>query len=136
MIIVITLKKNIKMRCSEISEYIPSFLLTYSVLTGHNHYVMCAQFHPSEDLVVSASLDQTVRVWDISGEGLGMADQRTVGWVEEGVGGQSGMKDEDEAEQDEYQVLHASSSSPACRGQISVGCLQKHLSFQKRQTGK
>lgn len=39
-----------------------------SVLTGHNHYVMCAQFHPSEDLVVSASLDQTVRVWDISGE--------------------------------------------------------------------
>lgn len=38
-----------------------------SVLTGHNHYVMCAQFHPKEDLVVSASLDQTVRVWDISG---------------------------------------------------------------------
>lgn len=29
---------------------------------------MCAQFHPSEDLVVSASLDQTVRVWDISGK--------------------------------------------------------------------
>lgn len=42
--------------------------LLCSVLTGHNHYVMCAQFHPSEDLVVSASLDQTVRVWDISGE--------------------------------------------------------------------
>lgn len=39
-----------------------------SVLTGHNHYVMCAQFHPSEDLIVSASLDQTVRVWDISGK--------------------------------------------------------------------
>ena len=38
-----------------------------SVLTGHNHYVMCAQFHPTEDLIVSASLDQTVRVWDISG---------------------------------------------------------------------
>lgn len=37
------------------------------VLTGHCHYVMCAQFHPKEDLVVSASLDQTVRVWDISG---------------------------------------------------------------------
>ena len=34
---------------------------------GHNHYVMCAQFHPTEDLVVSASLDQTVRIWDISG---------------------------------------------------------------------
>ena len=28
---------------------------------------MCAQFHPSDDIVVSASLDQTVRVWDISG---------------------------------------------------------------------
>jgi WD40 repeat protein len=36
-----------------------------AVLTGHNHYVMCANFHPKEDLVVSASLDQTVRVWDI-----------------------------------------------------------------------
>lgn len=44
------------------------FFFPSSVLTGHNHYVMCAQFHPSEDLVVSASLDQTVRVWDISGE--------------------------------------------------------------------
>ena len=43
------------------------FFFCHSVLTGHNHYVMCAQFHPSEDLVVSASLDQTVRVWDISG---------------------------------------------------------------------
>ena len=41
--------------------------ITNSVLTGHNHYVMCAQFHPTEDLVASASLDQTVRVWDISG---------------------------------------------------------------------
>src|ERR1700691_2429346 len=31
-------------------------------MTGHNHYTMCAQFHPKEDLVVSASLDQSVRV--------------------------------------------------------------------------
>ncbi|ORX72244.1 coatomer subunit alpha-2 [Linderina pennispora] len=38
-----------------------------AVLTGHNHYVMSAEFHPTEDLVVSACLDQTVRVWDISG---------------------------------------------------------------------
>lgn len=37
------------------------------MLTGHNHYVMCAMFHPSEDQIVSASLDQTVRVWDIAG---------------------------------------------------------------------
>lgn len=29
--------------------------------------VWCAQFHPKEDLIVSASLDQSVRVWDISG---------------------------------------------------------------------
>lgn len=36
-------------------------------MTGHNHYAMCAQFHPKDDLVVSASLDQSVRVWDISG---------------------------------------------------------------------
>ena len=28
---------------------------------------MCAGFHPKDDLVVSASLDQTVRVWDIGG---------------------------------------------------------------------
>lgn len=28
---------------------------------------MCAQFHPTDDIVVSASLDQTIRVWDISG---------------------------------------------------------------------
>ena len=28
---------------------------------------MCASFHPKDDLVVSASLDQTVRVWDIAG---------------------------------------------------------------------
>ena len=38
-----------------------------AILTGHSHYVMCANFHPFEDLVVSASLDQTLRVWDISG---------------------------------------------------------------------
>lgn len=37
------------------------------MLTGHNHYVMCATFHPTEDLVVSASLDQSVRVWDVTG---------------------------------------------------------------------
>jgi coatomer subunit alpha len=55
-------------------------------MKGHNHYVMCAQFHPKDggllhllwyfrlsfltffsDLIVSASLDQSVRVWDISG---------------------------------------------------------------------
>ena len=53
------------------------FLLSYSgrlliaiavcTMTGHNHYVMCAQFHPTEDLIASASLDQSVRIWDISG---------------------------------------------------------------------
>ncbi|XP_053990351.1 uncharacterized protein LOC128882670 isoform X2 [Hylaeus volcanicus] len=55
-----------------------------ALLAGHNHYVMCAQvrylhqlkkftlpinvqFHPKQDLVVSSSLDQSIRVWDISG---------------------------------------------------------------------
>ena len=42
-------------------------ILLVCTMTGHNHYTMCAQFHPKEDLVVSASLDQSVRVWDISG---------------------------------------------------------------------
>lgn len=28
---------------------------------------MSAQFHPKDDLIVSSSMDQTVRVWDISG---------------------------------------------------------------------
>ena len=46
-----------------------------SVLTGHSHYVMCAQFHPSEDLIVSASLDQSVRVWDISGNVIFLGDR-------------------------------------------------------------
>ncbi|XP_049849369.1 uncharacterized protein LOC126318597 [Schistocerca gregaria] len=27
---------------------------------------MCAKFHPTEDLVISASLDNTIRIWDIS----------------------------------------------------------------------
>lgn len=34
--------------------------------TGHDHYVMSAFFHPKQDLIVSASLDQTIRVWDYS----------------------------------------------------------------------
>ena len=64
------------------------YILVFSVLTGHNHYVMCANFHPTEDLVVSASLDQTVRVWDISGlrkknvspgSGMGMDSHRISG---------------------------------------------------------
>jgi coatomer subunit alpha len=38
-----------------------------SILTGHNHYVMSAFFHPTEDLIVTSSLDQSVRVWDSSG---------------------------------------------------------------------
>ena len=56
------------------------FVSSFSVLTGHNHYVMCAQFHPSEDMVVSASLDQTVRVWDISGELLLVKCGEAVVW--------------------------------------------------------
>ncbi len=57
---------------------------TCMTFAGHNHYVMCAQFHPTDDLVASASLDQTVRVWDISGlrkknvaPGMGGDESRT-----------------------------------------------------------
>ena len=28
---------------------------------------MCAKFHPTQDIVVSCSLDQTIRIWDIKG---------------------------------------------------------------------
>ena len=56
------------------------------MLTGHNHYVMCAQFHATEDLVASASLDQTVRIWDISGEREGGGGERGEG--REGRGGE------------------------------------------------
>ena len=57
-----------------------------SVLTGHNHYVMCARFHPGgEDLLVSASLDQTVRVWDVSA-----LRSKTVGAGAGGIGGGGG----------------------------------------------
>lgn len=39
-----------------------------AVLAGHHHYVMCATFHPGgEDILASASLDQTIRIWDLSG---------------------------------------------------------------------
>ena len=37
-----------------------------SVLAGHGHYVMCAQFHPTKDLIISCSLDQTLRLWDFA----------------------------------------------------------------------
>ena len=46
-------------------------------MTGHNHYAMCAQFHPKDDLVVSASLDQSVRVWDSTSSSQG---QISVSW--------------------------------------------------------
>lgn len=56
-------------------------------ISGHNHYVMCAQFHPSEDMVASASLDQTVRVWDIGG----LRKKNTAPGGGAGAGGASGI---------------------------------------------
>lgn len=35
-------------------------------LIGHREFVMCARWHPTEDLVATASMDSTVRVWDVS----------------------------------------------------------------------
>ncbi|CAE7724717.1 unnamed protein product, partial [Symbiodinium sp. KB8] len=48
-------------------DYIRTARSCVSVMTGHNHYVMSAAFHPRDDMVVSASLDNTVRVWDTTG---------------------------------------------------------------------
>eukprot|EP00697_Spironema_sp_BW2_P012405 gnl/Spiro4/28647_TR14179_c0_g1_i1.p1 gnl/Spiro4/28647_TR14179_c0_g1~~gnl/Spiro4/28647_TR14179_c0_g1_i1.p1 ORF type:complete len:1227 (+),score=309.13 gnl/Spiro4/28647_TR14179_c0_g1_i1:421-3681(+) len=59
------------------------------VLSGHNHYVMSAVFHPKDDLVLSASLDQTIRVWDISGlrkKSLGVNDSGPLRFVAGAVG--------------------------------------------------
>ena len=47
------------------NNHIDSTLLLYPLYLDPQ--VMCAQFHPKKDLVASASLDQTVRIWDISG---------------------------------------------------------------------
>lgn len=109
-----------------------AFLFFSSVLTGHNHYVMCAQFHPSEDLVVSASLDQTVRVWDISGEGLSLeAGQRRVGgaWAGWRGAGHRGLWMGRKIP--EQNIGSWSSFSPpfVCREYLSVGCWQKNTSL-------
>lgn len=39
-----------------------------NIITGHSHYVMCAQFHKDKDkkFIISGSLDGTVRIWNYS----------------------------------------------------------------------
>lgn len=37
-----------------------------NIIAGHSHYVMCAQFHPEKNYIVSCSLDATIRLWDFS----------------------------------------------------------------------
>lgn len=37
-----------------------------AILTGHTHYVMSAEFHPEDNLILSASLDNKIYVWDYS----------------------------------------------------------------------
>ncbi|CAL5996489.1 Coatomer_alpha subunit [Hexamita inflata] len=37
-----------------------------ATIVGHREFVMCARFHPKDDLLLTGSLDTTVRVWDLS----------------------------------------------------------------------
>ena len=34
-------------------------------LHGHTHYVMCVNFNPQSNLIVSGSFDEAVRIWDV-----------------------------------------------------------------------
>jgi WD40 repeat protein len=36
-------------------------------LIGHQGVVTCARFRPAGQLIATASLDKTIRLWDISG---------------------------------------------------------------------
>ncbi|EGG09628.1 uncharacterized protein MELLADRAFT_95829 [Melampsora larici-populina 98AG31] len=38
-----------------------------ATLTGHDHYIMCAECHPEDNYTLSCSMDQTLRVWDSAG---------------------------------------------------------------------
>jgi len=54
----------------------------------------CAQFHPWDDLVVSASMDLTVRVWDISGlRKKNQAHQAPMSFEEQMARAQQGQAD-------------------------------------------
>lgn len=35
-------------------------------VVGHREFVMCARFHKRDDLLATASMDTTVRIWDLS----------------------------------------------------------------------
>jgi len=37
-----------------------------AILTGHSHYVMNCTFHPTKELILTASLDQTLRLWSFT----------------------------------------------------------------------
>lgn len=75
---------------------------------------MCAQFHPSEDLVVSASLDQTVRVWDISGELLRPRGYPVAqpGWSDSDLGAGRVFSSLQESEAEQYKFTVAGICSP------------------------
>lgn len=34
-------------------------------LQGHTNYIMCVNFNPQSNLIVSGSFDETVRIWDV-----------------------------------------------------------------------
>ena len=62
--------------------------------TGHREWVRMVRPNPDGTLIASCSNDQTVRVWDISGEGRGLEEgQRIVGGAWAGRAGHQGLWD-------------------------------------------
>ncbi|PQE19375.1 vegetative incompatibility HET-E-1 protein [Rutstroemia sp. NJR-2017a BBW] len=73
------------------SNYIPDWILqepntdlewnaVLQILEGHDGWVNCVAFSPNSKLLASASNDETVKVWDITGTGQQTLEGH-IGWV-------------------------------------------------------